>query len=129
MAFHLSPDIIDHVLVSLPDFATLLSTILVSKSFHQVFKAHPGSTLISVAATQIGPEVLPCALRLAHFKRYDYLASRATYVQEFPLERDFSHTEALVATSYVGALARNDRVVRELELFFSTTYAPLLNHP
>ena len=129
MTFHLSSDIIDCILVSLPDLATLLSTILVSKSFYQVFQAHPGSTLISVAATQIGPEVLPYALRLAHFNRGEYLASRATYVQEFPPESKFSHTEALAATSYVEALARNDRAVRELELFFSITYVSVFNHP
>jgi hypothetical protein len=125
MASHLSSDVIDCVLTSLPDFATLFSTILVSKSFYQVFQAHPSSTLISVAATQIGPDALPYAIRLAHFSRDDYLASRVTYVQEFPSERQLSHTEALEATSYVGALARNDRVVRELELSFSITCVTL----
>jgi hypothetical protein len=118
MAFPLSSDVIDCVLTSLPDFPTLLSTILVSKSFYDVFQAHPGSTLISVAATQIGPEVLPCAIRLAHFNREDYLTSRITYVQGFPSERKCSHTEA-VAVTFVGPLVKNDGVVKELELFFS----------
>lgn len=127
MPFPLSSDTIGCVLTLLPDFATLVSTILVSKSFYEVFQAHPRSTLISVATTQIGPEVLPCAIRLAHFNRDDYLASRDSYVQGFPLERKFSHTEAPAVTSYVGALARNDNVVRELELFFSTTCVLLVN--
>ena len=118
-----SPDVIDCVLTSLPDFATLLSTILVSKSFHDVFRAHPSSILTSVAKTQIGSELLPCALRLAHFKRGEYLASRANYVQDFPLEIKFSSNEglAMVTAPYVAALARNDDVVTELELLFSTT--------
>lgn len=128
MTFPLGPDIIDCVLTSLPDFSTLLSTVLVSKSFYEVFQAHPASTLISVAATQIGPEVLPCAIRLAHFNRDDYLASRATYVQGFPSEGKSSHTEAQGITSYVGTLVRNDTVARELELFFSTTCVLLFSH-
>lgn len=127
MVFPLSSDIIDCVLISLPDLTTLLSTILVSKSFYEVFQAHPGSTLISVAATQIGPEVLPYATRLARFNRGDYLTSRATYVQGFPSEKQFSHTEAPVVPSYVVALARNDSLARELELLFSTTCGLLFN--
>lgn len=129
MTFPLTPDIIDCVLTLLPDFATLLSTILASKSFYEVFQAHPGSTLISVATTQIGPEVLPCAIRLAHFNRGDYLASRVTYVQDFPSNRKFSHFEAPAVPSYAGALAKNDCVVRELEIFFSTTCVLLLDYP
>ena len=125
MAFPLTSDVIDCVLTSLPDLPTLLSTILVSKSFYEAFQAHPGSTLISVAATQIGHEVLPFAIRLAHFNRDDYLASRITYVQDFPSEGKFSHTEAPAVTSYIGALARNNSIVRELELFFSITSVPL----
>jgi len=120
MAPPLSSDIIDCVLTSLPDFATLFSTILVSKSFHEIFQAHPSSILTSVATTQIGPEVLPCAIRLAHFNRDEYLVSRANYVQDFPPERGFSHTGAPVVTPHVAKLVKNDSVVRELELFFST---------
>ena len=121
MAPPLSPDIIDCVFTSLPDFLTLLSAILVSKSFHRVFQAHPSSILTSVAKTQIGPELLPCAIRLAHFDRDEYLASRADYVQDFPSERKFSHNEAPTVAPYIAALVKNDSVVTELELFFSTT--------
>jgi len=128
MAAPLSPDIIDCVFTSSPDFATLLSTILVSKSFHSVFQAHPNSILTSVAKTHIGPEVLPCAIRLAHFNRDEYLASRENYVGDFPSERKFSHNETPVVAPCVAALAKNDRVVTELELFFSTTYVSLSIH-
>ena len=128
MVTPLSPDIIDCVFTSLPDFATLLSTILVSKSFHKVFQAHPNSILTSVARTHIGHELLPCAIRLAHFNRDEYLASRESYVGDFPSERKFSHNEAPVVTPYVAALAKNDRVVTELELFFSTTCVLLSIH-
>jgi len=128
MAPPLSSDIIDCVLTSLPDFATLLSTTLVSKSFHEIFQAHPSSILTSVATTQIGPEVLPCAIRLAHFNRDEYLASRFNYVQDFPLERKFSHTEAPAVTSYVATLVKNDSVLRELEIFFSTKCVSLSVH-
>ena len=115
-----SSDIIDCVFTSLPDFATLFSTILVSKSFHEVFQAHPSSILTSVAKTQIGSELFPCAIRLAHFNRNEYTASRANYVQDFPSEKEFSQNEALEVTTRLAALAKNDRIVVELELFFST---------
>ena len=120
MTSSLSPDIIYCVLTSLPDFTTLTSTILVSKSFHGVFQAHPSSILTSVATTQIGPEALSCAVRLAHFNRDEYLASRASYVQDFPSERKFSHGEAPALTPHVVALAKNDGVARTMEAFFST---------
>jgi hypothetical protein len=125
----LSSDIIDHLLTSLPDSGTLLSTILVSKSFYEVFQAHPSSTFTSVATNQIGPELLPCAIRLAHFNRDEYLASRTDYVQNFPPERKFSHNEAQAVTPYLTALIKNDSVMTELELFFSTTcvYFPLIH--
>ena len=128
MAAAPSPDIIDRVFTSLPDFATLFSTILVSKSFHEVFQAHPSSILASAAKAQIGPELLPCAIRLAHFDRNEYLASRANYVQDFPSEKRLSHNDASEITPHVAALARNDSVVEELERFFSTTYVLLPVH-
>jgi len=123
-----SPDIIHCVFTSLPDFATLFSAILVSKSFHEVFQAHPSSILASVTKTQIGPELLPCAIRLAHSDRNKYLASRADYVQGFPSKK-FSHNDASEITSHVVALARNDSAVIELELFFSTMCVLLSIHP
>jgi len=125
----LSSDAIDYLLMLLPDSGTLLSTILVSKSFYEAFQAHPNSILTSVAKNQIGPELLPRAIRLAHFNRDEYLASRANYVQNFPLERKFSRSEAQVVTSHPAALIKNDDVVTELELFFSTTSVSLSVHP
>jgi len=124
----LSSDIIDYLLTSLPDSGTLLSTILVSKSFYEAFQAHPNSILTSVATNQIGPELLPCAMRLAHFNRDEYLASRANYVQNFPLERKFTRNGAQVVTPYLAALTKNDKVVTEMELFFSTTCVLLSVH-
>ena len=130
MALSLSSDIIDCLFRSLPDFATLRSTILVSKSFHETFQAHPSSILASVAKTQIGPECLPCAIRLAHFDRDEYLESRTNYVQNFPAERKFSSNESASAAThpYIAALIRNDSVVTELELLFSTTCVLLFIH-
>jgi len=129
MSPSLSSDIIDYLLTSLPDSGTLLSTILVSKSFYDVFQAHPSSIITSVATNQIGPELLPCAIRLAHFNRDEYLASRANYVQNFPPEREFSHNETQATTPHLAALIKNDSVVTELEVFFSTTCVLLSIHP
>ena len=128
MAFPLSLDIIHYILTLLPDFATLLSAVLTSKSFYEVYLTYPDSILFPVAANQIGPEVLSCAIRLAHFNRDDYLASRTTYVQGFHSEKEFSHIKVPKITSHVRALARNDKVARELELFISTKCVLLFNH-
>ena len=125
----LTSDIVDHVLTSLPDFASLLSAILVSKLFHRVFQAHPSSIITSVAVTQIGFEVLPCAHRLARFNRTKFLTSRTTYVERFPPERDFSPTKAPALTQHVRALGVNDDVVRELEIHYSTVCASFLTYP
>ena len=103
--------------------------ILVSKSFYEAFQAHPNSILTSVATNQIGPELLPCAIRLAHFNRDEYLASRTNYVQNFPLKRKFSRNETQVVTPRLEILIKNDNVVTELELFFSTTSVLLFVHP
>lgn len=129
MASSLSPDVIDHLFTSLPDFATLLSAISISKSFYEVFQAHPSSILTSVATTQISPELLPCAIRLAHFNRDEYIASRADYVQNFPAERMFSHSEAPTVTPHLVALIKNDSTVTELELFFSVACVLFSAHP
>ena len=126
MTRSLSSDIIDCVFTSLPDFTTLLSTVLVSKSFHEVFQARPNSILTSVAKTKIGSELLPCAIRLATFDRDEYSTSRANYVQNFPSEGIFSNDEARVATQHAAALVKNDRVATELELFLSTTFVCFL---
>ena len=129
MPFPLSSDgIIYCILKSLPDFATFRSTILVSKSFNGVFRKHPDSILISVAANQIGPEVLSCAIRLEDYLNND-LPSRVTYVETFPLEKDYSNIKVPVVTSYIRRLIRNSNVVRELELFFSIRYVLLLIVP
>ena len=129
MAPSLSSDIIDHLLTELPDFATLISTILVSKSFYEVFQTHPSSILTSVATTQVTPEVLPCAIRLVHFNRDEYLASRADYVQNFPSEKMFFNNDAPAVAPHLATLVKNDSVVTELELFFSITCVLLSIHP
>ena len=125
----LSSDVIDYLLTLLPDSGTLLSTILVSKSFYEAFQAHPNSILTSVVTNQIGPELLPCAIRLAHLNGHEYLASRANYVQNFPLERMFFRSGPQVVTPHLAALIKNDNVVTELELFFSTMSVLLSVHP
>jgi len=125
MTRSLSSDIIDCLFTSLPNFTTLLSTVLVSKSFREVFQARPSSILTSVAKTQIGPELLPCAIRLATFDRGEYLTSRVNYVQNFPSEGKF---EVRVVAQHAAALVKNDRVVMELELFLSTTCVLLSIH-
>ncbi|THV03004.1 hypothetical protein K435DRAFT_836065 [Dendrothele bispora CBS 962.96] len=60
-------DIIDHILQFCPTFLTLRSAILTSKSFYNVYQAHPHSLLLAVACNVIGP-ALPQALRVVRYR-------------------------------------------------------------
>ena len=51
----LPADLIDRILTYLPDFDTLFSTILVSKSIYNVFKIRPSSIKAAVTDNVVGP--------------------------------------------------------------------------
>ncbi|THV03001.1 hypothetical protein K435DRAFT_962671 [Dendrothele bispora CBS 962.96] len=63
----LDDDIIDRVLQFCPTFETLRSAILTSKSFYNVYQAHPRSLLRAVAYNVTGP-TLPQALRVVRYR-------------------------------------------------------------
>ncbi|KAK7468956.1 hypothetical protein VKT23_003455 [Stygiomarasmius scandens] len=65
----LDDDVIDRILQFLPSFSTLYSAILTSKSFYQVYKAHPRSIIRAVAYNVVGP-ALPQALRAIRYQEH-----------------------------------------------------------
>ncbi|KAG6830025.1 hypothetical protein H0H92_002553 [Tricholoma furcatifolium] len=60
-------DVLDSILLFLPDFSTLLATILSCKSFNRVFNSHSKTILRSVLYNRMGP-ALPQALRVLRYK-------------------------------------------------------------
>ncbi|KDQ12853.1 hypothetical protein BOTBODRAFT_34001 [Botryobasidium botryosum FD-172 SS1] len=104
----LSADIIDSILVSLPDFATLSAAILTSKQLHGVFEERPVSIIRAVAHNIVGP-TLPLALELA--RRQDGCLDG--------LEKEENPADAPLSYNMANLLVANAKVVRELEDIFS----------
>ncbi|KAJ7825568.1 hypothetical protein B0H14DRAFT_2517836 [Mycena olivaceomarginata] len=75
-------DVVDLILTLCPTFATLQSTILVSKAFYEVFKLREKSIIWAVAYNVIGP-ALPQALRVA---RYPYYEDNSDAYDNTPVE-------------------------------------------
>ena len=60
----LHPDVLDKILLSLPDFQTLSAALRTSRThFYSVFQAHPKSIVLSIAYNVVGP-ALPQAVRV-----------------------------------------------------------------
>ncbi|KAJ6585572.1 hypothetical protein B0H19DRAFT_1227951 [Mycena capillaripes] len=76
LGFHpLNDDIIDRILMFLPDFGTLQAAILSSKSMYLIFSAHPHSIIKAVASNLTGLAFLS-AMNLVRYQRpadADYL--------------------------------------------------------
>lgn len=64
----LPEDILDYILLSLPNFMTLSTALRTSKKhFYAVFQARQRSIVLSVAHNVVGP-ALPQAVRFAHYR-------------------------------------------------------------
>ncbi|KZT19534.1 hypothetical protein NEOLEDRAFT_1141997 [Neolentinus lepideus HHB14362 ss-1] len=107
-------DIVDCILRSLLDFSCLLSVIVVSKRVYNSYHCHSASIRRSIAFGLVGP-ALPQALRLV---RYDDLLSRDP--SEWPSESQVF--EASITLQEANSLARNVRVVDQLESLFSRSF-------
>ncbi|KAK7045456.1 hypothetical protein VNI00_007709 [Paramarasmius palmivorus] len=117
----LADDIIDRILLFLPDFATLRSTILASKSFHNVFKTHPNSILRAVAYNITGP-ALPQALRCIRYHVSDPDDSETEDEEEMGTVTNTEHeTEerAPIKSGETHQLVRNAKIVKDFENIFS----------
>jgi len=108
----LDDDVIDRILQFLPSFSTLYSAILTSKSFYQVYKAHPRSIIRAVAYNVIGP-ALPQALRAIRYQEHESARDSQTKagVDDSETESDSDDNEAPTKPSgakYAGSETESD---------------------
>ncbi|KAH7923083.1 hypothetical protein BV22DRAFT_1036762 [Leucogyrophana mollusca] len=107
-------DLTDRILTSLPDFKTLQSTILTSKSIYSVFRNRPHSIVRAVAYNQIGP-ALPQAVRLV---RCGHAKLWLKPVDEL-LGEDELVKHSILTNEEVRMLVDKAKVVEGLEDIFS----------
>ncbi|KAL0061801.1 hypothetical protein AAF712_011318 [Marasmius tenuissimus] len=105
----LDDDILNHILTFLPDFYSLKATILSTKTFYDVYKAHPNSIRRAVAENVVGP-ALPEALRFVRHRDPKDLET------EDEVEADES---APIMEEEIPELVENARMFRVLEDVFS----------
>ncbi|KAJ7198045.1 hypothetical protein B0H12DRAFT_603819 [Mycena haematopus] len=130
----LGDDVVDRIMTFCPTFSTLGSTILVSKTFYNVFQAHPMSIVQAVAYNVVGP-ALPQALRVV---RYPY---RWWYREEWEEEDEDDpdpselapksdsmaeacpeeHSASVITYEEQRKLLKNAEVINEFENIYSLT--------
>lgn len=109
-------DLVECVLVSLPDFRCLASTILTSKTIYNVFQQHPRSVVRSVAYNLVGP-ALPQALRLVRCQNAQLYSKP---IDELLGEDDIQKNPALSSEDIISLVAISACVqIQELESLFS----------
>ena len=112
----LDDDIINRVLTLSPDFDSLKATILATKAFYGVYKAHPNSIRRAVAENVVGP-ALPQALRAIRYRVPDMGEDSETEDSDAPEgETDES---APITNQEISKLVENARMFRGLEDVFS----------
>ncbi|EKM60840.1 uncharacterized protein PHACADRAFT_133680 [Phanerochaete carnosa HHB-10118-sp] len=103
----LPQDVLDGILLSLPDFTTLSAVLRTSKShLYNTFQAHPKSTALSIAYNLVGP-ALPQAVRVV-FNADPKLCDEDTILADRVLDRDACEL-----------LQQNAAIVQRLEDLFS----------
>jgi len=105
----LPSDILDRILILLPDFETLQVALLTSRAFYEVFQAHPQSIVRAVAYDQVGP-ALPQALRVVRCQ-----SDKIEY--DTHLERDV--LSQMITPGETRELILNSDIVHALEDMFS----------
>ena len=83
----LPPDVIDHVLLHLPDFETLAAVLCTSRVFYSVFDVHPHSIAQSIAWNVVG-SALPQAIRVVLAQDGRSLPDEPSVLTEHTLTRD-----------------------------------------
>ncbi|KAF7789218.1 hypothetical protein EIP86_000159 [Pleurotus ostreatoroseus] len=101
-------DLLDRVLMYLPDFNTLSSVLKTCKSIYGVFQAHPKSIVQAIAFNIVGP-ALPEAVRLI---AYEQDSSPAEDDSEDGSVPPFSRSDTVI-------LSDNASVVSRLEALYS----------
>ena len=118
----LDDDITDRILCFLPTFAALQATIVASRSFYTVFKAHPNSVLRAVVYNVTGP-ALPQALRVIRYHNLVPDSGAKSDIPSTPYPE--AATISPISSDETRTLTRNASVVGALEDLFSWRYNPM----
>jgi hypothetical protein len=117
--FLLDDDIIDRILRSLVDFASLRSLVLTCKAVHAVFQSRPKSIIRAVAYNIVGP-VLPQVLLLARNQCLGELSTGTAFV--VPIV----DASTSIRRDEMDQLEENEAVVTQFEDMFSLRYLHIL---
>ncbi|KAF7372888.1 hypothetical protein MSAN_00495000 [Mycena sanguinolenta] len=121
-ALGLNDDIVGEILAFSPTFKTLHATVLVSKAFYRVFRAHPKASRApqsitrAVAYNLVGP-ALPQALRVIRHPYRDYLMDKAPFPRIAACPEDCA--PPVIAAREKMELEANARLVGQLEDIYS----------
>ncbi|KAK7694337.1 hypothetical protein QCA50_001520 [Cerrena zonata] len=124
----LPSDIVDRILMSIPDFTTLSAALLTSKAHvYNVYQAHPKSVFHAVAYNITGPAIRQalCVAKMAeeaealYDEESDDSDEQATVIVEL-LSDDEQVIEKLLSDKNVtSVLRKNAKIVNKLEDLFS----------
>ncbi|KAG5636179.1 hypothetical protein H0H81_008914 [Sphagnurus paluster] len=117
----LDDDIIDRILVFLPNYSTLLATILACKHFYDIFKNHPNSIVRAVSYNVTGP-ALPQAIRVLRYTPPDPDASAKDNENTTTSSWKEDDPISPITNEECRQLQRNAEVVNTLEDIFSTRH-------
>ncbi|PIL29643.1 hypothetical protein GSI_08280 [Ganoderma sinense ZZ0214-1] len=115
-------DVIHEILEGAPDFATLSAATRISKTHHEVFKAHPRSIVRAVAQNVVGHALHPAA-RLADYHRrcsqWDQSFQTRADISGLPDEDHFAILDFTKSPTLTPAMEQNAGAVRILRNFYS----------
>ena len=109
----LPSDVVQDILVNIPDFVTLQAAIQSCKALHDAFKTHPRSIVREVLANVVGP-AFPQATRYAQYSREDRIQP-----DDLPSEAHYCSLDWMPDKALTSMLEENQRAIRQLEDFFS----------
>ena len=112
MAFlHEMPqDILDHILLRMPDFDTLAAALRTSKQFfYNIFQIHPNSIIHAIAWNIVGPALLQ-ATRVACYQNTQELLD-PQFESDLPQDR--------LTRNICATLHKNAAIIQKYENLFS----------
>lgn len=116
MAFQFKADVVECILMWLPDFQSLASAVLVSKAIYHVYRTHSALIHYAVAENLLGP-ALPHAFRYIRCSR-NRLEKRPIRWQEFLRENQMQINYSL-STNDIHSLVKIAAQTQALEEIFS----------
>jgi hypothetical protein len=115
----LNDDLVDYILSLSTSLQDLISTVLTSKAFYNVYRLHPHSIIRSIACNIAGG-AMPVALRCIRWTKKDGFKGGED------VERACLENNGLVTDKELKKLQRIAKAVDDLERDFSRRYGSLL---